>query len=223
MTYGYSPSRKWQIFPSLILLTLSVVFYGSLPTIPLMWLATFFHEMSHGLMALLTGGEILHMTLRLDGSGELLHRGGGVILVLSFGYLGEWLSGVMLIWWSQSSSRMRNIWSFRILSIMVLMATVHYGDGMRTMLIGLFLSVMLFCGSLNSRLSSYFMTFLGWSVIVYSLHGTLDLFHYGDNVMTDASLLEKATFIPWFVWAATWISMEVVGLIIPIHLTIKRC
>lgn len=42
---------------------------------PLVWLATLFHELGHGLAALLLGGELLELAVYADGSGVARHRG----------------------------------------------------------------------------------------------------------------------------------------------------
>ncbi len=83
----------WQI----TVLALAVFALWSTPVLyPLRLLVVFFHELSHGLVALATGGSIVSLTLSPDEGGLAITRGGSRFLILSAGYVGSLLFGVML-------------------------------------------------------------------------------------------------------------------------------
>lgn len=63
---------------------------------PLEWMETFFHEISHGLMALATGGGIDRIELHLRGSGLCYTMGGSRFFVGFAGYAGAVLWGALL-------------------------------------------------------------------------------------------------------------------------------
>jgi len=46
-----------------------IIDYKPLLNLPFLWSETFFHEISHGLAALLTGGTIHNIALNFNGSG----------------------------------------------------------------------------------------------------------------------------------------------------------
>ena len=56
---------------------------------PFKWLQTYYHEISHGLAALATDGEILRIVLHIDGSGVCYTQGGIRSLTLQAGYQGS--------------------------------------------------------------------------------------------------------------------------------------
>lgn len=63
---------------------------------PLKVLVVFFHEASHALAAVLTGGEVLHLKLFPGQGGEVLSRGGNLFIILTAGYLGSLVIGAAL-------------------------------------------------------------------------------------------------------------------------------
>ncbi|MBT0957583.1 M50 family metallopeptidase [Alphaproteobacteria bacterium KMM 3653] len=84
----------WQ----LIALTALVFALWSTPVVvPLKILVVFFHELAHGLAAILTGGSIVELSLVPGQGGHALTRGGSRFLILSAGYMGSLLIGLMLL------------------------------------------------------------------------------------------------------------------------------
>ena len=82
----------------LIALTLIVAFLWSWPVmVPLKILVVFFHEISHGIAAVVTGGEIVSISISADQGGEAWTRGGSRFVTLSAGYLGSLLIGIVLL------------------------------------------------------------------------------------------------------------------------------
>lgn len=65
-------------------------------TYPLRIMVVFFHELSHALAALVTGGSVISLTLSPDEGGLATTRGGIRFVVVSAGYLGSLLFGVAL-------------------------------------------------------------------------------------------------------------------------------
>lgn len=63
---------------------------------PLKLLVVFFHEASHALMTVLTGGRVVEMTINAQQGGHVLSAGGSRFLTLSAGYLGSLLWGAVI-------------------------------------------------------------------------------------------------------------------------------
>ena len=57
--------------------------------IPLKIFVVFLHEASHAFATLLTGGEVLELSLSPRQGGHVLSRGGNLFLLVSAGYLGS--------------------------------------------------------------------------------------------------------------------------------------
>jgi hypothetical protein len=83
----------WQM---LALTALVYALWTTPVTYPLRLLVVFFHELSHGLAALGTGGSIVSLTLSPEEGGLATTRGGIRFVILSAGYLGSLFLGVAL-------------------------------------------------------------------------------------------------------------------------------
>ncbi len=82
------------------LIALSMLVFGLWSTpvmIPLKILVVFLHEVSHGLAAVLTGGKVESITLSTAQGGLTTTRGGSVFAILSAGYIGSLLIGVVIM------------------------------------------------------------------------------------------------------------------------------
>lgn len=85
--------QQWQI----LLIVIAVFFLWNTPfMIPLKILIVFFHELAHGLAALLTGGSIESISISPQQGGLTITRGGNLFIITSAGYLGSLLIGIAL-------------------------------------------------------------------------------------------------------------------------------
>jgi len=84
----------WQ----LLLLTAIVFALWQTPIVlPLKILVVFLHELSHGLAALLTGGQIESLSVNPNQGGLTTTRGGSRFLILTAGYLGSLILGLLVL------------------------------------------------------------------------------------------------------------------------------
>jgi Peptidase M50B-like len=83
----------WQI---IVLTIAAFALYETPALMPLRLLVVFFHELSHGLTAILTGGSIVSLTLSPDEGGLATTTGGNLFLIVSAGYVGSLMVGVLL-------------------------------------------------------------------------------------------------------------------------------
>ena len=83
----------WQL---LALSVLIAVLWQTPLVLPLKILVVFLHEVSHVLATVLTGGEVLSLTLDPREGGMVISRGGNRFMTLSAGYTGSLMIGAML-------------------------------------------------------------------------------------------------------------------------------
>lgn len=90
--------KNWQgmVMP-LILFAVALYFWETTFVLPIKYLTVFFHELSHGLAAVFTGGEIVKIEVNANQSGVCYTRGGIRFIVLSAGYLGSLVWGALIL------------------------------------------------------------------------------------------------------------------------------
>ena len=72
------------------------IFWSSPVLYPLKLLVVFFHESSHAIMTVLTGGEVKELMLSPEQGGHVMSKGGNRFLTLSAGYLGSLMWGIII-------------------------------------------------------------------------------------------------------------------------------
>jgi Peptidase M50B-like len=92
---------------------------------PFRLLVTIVHELSHGLMALLTGGTFVRFVVFPDGSGLAYTAGGVRLLIVPAGYLGSALFGAALVLLGRRPERARL--TIYVLGVVLPLLALRYG------------------------------------------------------------------------------------------------
>lgn len=213
------PTKKGLIRPSFlkkhqffILLFLAIVI-KQLPfiSIPFNWLESYFHEISHGIAALLTGGDVLRIQLFANGAG-LCTTQGGIRFVISFaGYAGATLWGWGIYKLSSIHQKTAQTFSF-LLFILLVSSMILWGRDLLTwFILGVLATLFLF--TVKLRKVDYLqklMQLFGLLILLNSLSSPyylLDGRHIGDG-----AALATMTFIPEMLWVFIWFSIAVLAL-----------
>ena len=106
-------SRSLLILSTLAVVVILQVPYGRQLLYPLTLLATYAHEMGHGITALLTGSEFDHLVLHADGSGMAMWRGNpgrlATVLIAAGGLVGPTFAGIGLLLVSRNPRHARTV------------------------------------------------------------------------------------------------------------------
>jgi hypothetical protein len=172
--------------------------------LPLDWFQTFFHEISHGLAALLTGGRIESISIAPDASGRCLTQGGFTPLILFSGYTGSALWGA-LIHSSVSARHARRI--ALALSLCVGLAGLLWVRDWTTPWILLcIIAMFLLAYRYGSRKWTHrFVEFVGLYVVLEAVRAPLYLLD--GRSIGDGAALADLTWLPEFFWIAVWLSI----------------
>ena len=170
---------------------------------------TLIHELSHGLMALLTGGRFLHFVITPDSSGMATTAGGWRLLVIPAGYLGAALfGGLLLLLTNRSSSRTRR-WTSLGLGLFFILVTVFFARNWTAIAVGLLWALALLA---LSQYGPPLLQALGLNLLAIqcSLNaldslGGLVLLNTGPwRRPNDAQSMAALTPLPAAVWAILW-------------------
>ncbi len=202
----------WQKYQLYFLLVAAIIIRQiPIVSIPLNWLETYFHEISHGIAALLTGGEIMRIELFPNGSGICTTRGGLSFFITFFGYAGATLWGWLIFKLANSHQRVAQIFSGIMITVL-LASLVFWARDILTIIIISTLAVLFVFTIKMSRLYYLQITlkFFGLSILLNSLFSPTYLFD-GRN-LGDGATLSSMTMIPEIVWVLIWCAIAIAAL-----------
>ncbi|MCS6815889.1 MAG: M50 family metallopeptidase [Acidobacteriota bacterium] len=179
---------------------------------PIRLFVTIVHEAAHALAALATGGSVVYMHIRPDGSGVTATRGGLAPLISSAGYVGAMLYGSALLAWCRRPRRAQiALWATALLMAVMTLAFIRpilsFG-----FLVGAAWSILLsFAAGIASLRIAQFL--VGFLAVQSCLNALFDLKHLfllsATEVPTDALAMQELTRIPALVWALLWSGLSI--------------
>ncbi|XFA74166.1 M50 family metallopeptidase [Thermosynechococcaceae cyanobacterium Okahandja] len=184
--------------------------FGNYLLYPFTILATWFHEMGHGLTAILLGGYFRELVIFPNGSG--FARYGGEVLLGRLGHglvamggpLGPAVAGSLLIL-SSRSARATTL-CLQALGIIILVSTLLWVRSLFGIvfmpLIGIGILLIAYRGS--RWLKDFSIQFLGVQACISTFHQVGYLFTYAipGGHLSDTGLLQKYLFLPYWLWGA---------------------
>jgi hypothetical protein len=208
---SFTNSSFWKKYQFYFLL-LAAVIIRQIPIIslPFNWLESYFHEISHGIAALFTGGNIIRIQLFANGAGLCTTQGGFNFLITFLGYAGASFWGWGIYRLASAHQRVAQVFSGVIL-LLLLCSIIFWARDLLTIII-LASLITIFASTIKLRQLHYLqvtMQFIGLSILLNSLFSPfylLDGRHIGDG-----ATLASATFIPEIIWVAIWCFIAVVA------------
>ncbi len=185
----------------------------SLVLLPLDYLNTHLHELSHALAGIVTGGSVGSIHVFSDGSGVTSISGGSTLVSASAGYLGATLAGCLVIVASATQKGARLallVLGGAIAASMVLFVRgdlVGFGAG--ALWTGL---LLLAATKLKGEALLFTAQFIGIQQCIHSFGSLRDLWSLSlhPGVETDARILERVSLLPAPVWAVTWVVISLI-------------
>lgn len=202
--------RKHQFW----LFVLVAIIFIQIPivSVPFKWLESYFHEISHGLATLITGGSVVQIELFPNGAGLCTTRGGFTLLISFMGYAGAILWGCLIYSIASINQRVAKVASGMIVTL-ILASLIFWVRDLLTLLI---LLVVLGIFLLQFKLPQLghlqkILKFTGIMVLLNSLLSPLYLLD--GRSIGDGARLAEITFIPELIWVIIWSVMAILGLI----------
>jgi len=204
------PSRSSSLWLSVVLALGLALLWQSAWVLPLKTLVVFFHEVSHLLTALFTGGEVLEMRIVPQQGGSVLTRGGMPFLILMAGYLGSLVFGVVLFEFADATRLDR--WVVGALGLLLAVLTVVYMKGWYGWGFGLgsALTFMLVAALLGHTVNDLLLRVVGLMSMMYV---PLDIWSdtlARPDMMSDARMLAIAHGGTAQLWGILWLLASVV-------------
>jgi len=183
----------------------------------LKWYETFFHEVSHALAAVLTGGVADGLVLRMDGSGQVM-IGGGVAWLSSFaGYAGATACGCAVYAMSSAVSdktARRFAIAFVIGCALVILCWVHLLDIVTLAIIAMIAaSMLLLAHPRMARLARPGLRMIGAYVAGVAMVTPTYILSAGGR-HNDASALRGMLLLPEMFWVGAWLLFGAVCIVL---------
>lgn len=175
---------------------------------PLKIFVVLLHEISHALAALGTGGTVERIVLDVNQGGATYIRGGNAFLILSAGYLGSLLWGLLLIELAGARTA-RARWAVGVLGVFVLLVAVLYlRNWFGFVFTGLFGAALIIAARrLAARAVAVVLLVLGLTSALYALLDIRSDIISRPEVQSDAAMLADLTGIPTLAWGFLWIGL----------------
>ena len=213
-----NPSAK-RLWPLALLLVGIVALWSTPFMLPLKILVVFFHELSHLIAVLLTGGDPEVLTLTPHQGGAVLARGGNRFVILSAGYLGSLLIGVGLFLAALKSHADR--WVMTALGVsLLIVAALYVRDGFPLVFCTSAGAVLLIISRWMTRtVNDWGFRAIGMTSMIYV---PLDIFSdtlARSGLRSDARMLAEEFGGPTMFWGALWLFLSFVAILVALRKT----
>ncbi|MFI3191026.1 hypothetical protein BCS42_11015 [Crenothrix sp. D3] len=199
-----------QLSLLILLLGLIIIAWDYSILYPLKLLVVFFHESSHALAALLTGGSVKELIINKDQGGHVISQGGNQFIILSAGYIGSLLWGVVIYLTSVKTNYDKTIMA--VLAVSIIIITVVFSRSLFSWLFGLLTggAMLLMAKYLAEKYNDFALRIIGLTSMMYA---PLDI--YSDTISrsylpSDAYLLAEYTGGATILWGGIWIIISVI-------------
>ena len=197
-----------------MLLTAAVfAFWQTTALVPLKILIVFFHEASHAIASVLTGGEILSLSISSDQSGAVISRGGSRFWTLTAGYLGSLLIGMALLVAATRTKLDRQIMA--LCGIIVLIIAGFYVRDVFALgfTIGTGIAMIVAALTLGHKANDLILRVIGLTSMIYVPYDIFSDTIARSNLRSDARMLAEEFGGTTILWGVIWllISLLIIG------------
>ncbi len=184
----------------------------ALAALPIQYLYTHLHEISHALIAVATGGTGVTIRVFADGSGITGSFGGWQLFVSPAGYVGGTVFGAAVLFAARTAEGARRAFLALAVTLGIGLLLWIRGDlfGVTSAILGV-LALVGAAKFLKGDTLVFWGQFVGAYLSLASLQAVFSIFGFGAMAMqeNDAIILERATGIPAPLSALLWAGVSV--------------
>lgn len=204
--------KRWGFLAGFAVYFVALWFFWYSPVVfPLKIFVVLLHEISHGLVALATGGRIEQIAVSANEGGFCQCPGGSAFLTLSAGYLGSLAWGVLIVW----AALGRESWArvmMGLVGAVVLAMSIFFVRNFFGLAFGIAFGVAMVAAAayLGSRLNRVLLLVLGLTSCLYAILDIKSDVLDRPELPSDARMLAELTGVPTVVWGVLWIGLALV-------------
>jgi len=195
----------------LVMFAAVALLWGTVVVTPLKIFVVLMHEISHGLAAVVTGGEIVRIEINARQGGVCYTQGGIRFVTLTAGYLGSMLWGGLILLFAARTRWDRYVSiAIGIFLLVVTLLFVRTTFGFTFALV--FSLAMVAMGlKLSEGVNDIVLKVIGITSCMYAVLDIVDDVLRRPGIGSDADMLAEHTRIPGMVWGVIWISAAVLA------------
>ncbi|MEO1637992.1 MAG: M50 family metallopeptidase [Pseudomonadota bacterium] len=200
----------WQLF----LLTAVVFALWNTPAVaPLKILVVFLHEAAHAIMVILTGGEVVSLTVHSNQGGSVWARGGSRFWTLTAGYLGSLLIGVVLLIAATRTKADRYVMGFCGV-LMLLIAALYIRSGFAlSFTIAVLVGMLVMARYFGHAVNDLALRIIGLSSIIYVPYDIFSDTIARSHLRSDARMLAEEFGGTTVMWGGLWLVISLVVIV----------
>jgi hypothetical protein len=214
----------WMIAFAVITIVIWQIPYGMLVLYPFTILSTWFHEMAHGITALILGGSFHQLEIYSNGSGlaiwsgQLFGGNAGKAIVAAAGPLGPTIAGFLLIYLSTHEKFVKKtLYAF---SIILFVSVIYWIRSVYGIPVILFFAVIIFFAAhkmklKNQKLLLLFIGIQSYLSLYLSIGYLMSQEAYIDNEfhISDTGVIAQNLFFPYWIWGGIIIFISIFAFI----------
>jgi len=193
--------------------------FGRYLLYPFIILGTWFHEMSHGIAAILAGGDFLYLEIYSNGAGLAAHTGSswgavGNAFIAGAGPLGPTFSGVVLLRLSTKMKKPGIV--LQILSLILIVSVFFWIRSIFGVISILLFGIIFFISAIKltekgKRLLLQFLAIQSFTSVylsigyLFSSGGIVE----GSSYLSDTQVIADNLFLPHWFWAVSILLLSV--------------
>jgi hypothetical protein len=223
-------ARRYLIIAAVVSIVAWQFPIGQMILLPFTLLATYAHEMGHGLTALLLGGDFDKLVLNPDGSGLAYWRGAGIgrigaAMISLGGLVGPSIAGAILLALSRKVSRAR-ILLYAISVLMLLTLLLFARSLFAVIFIGLWAAAIGALARFAPKFAPFFTQLLGVQLCLAIFRDVSYMFSEGgviDGVQhrSDSAAIADALLLPYWFWGGIAAAFSVLVLAGGLYVALK--
>lgn len=213
-----------QLITLLLIMVPVILLWDTVAMFPLRMLVVFFHELSHGLASVATGGRMISIALSHQEGGVCSTLGGNTFLILTAGYLGSMAWGGLILVAAARTRYDKAITSAigiitAAVAVLYVRPLISFGfafcalAGVAFILLGRFLP---------ERFNDYLLKIIGLTSCLYAAADIVSDGISRNIPGSDANALGQLTHLPGALWSAVWLAVSVAASIYFLSIAAKK-
>ncbi|SHH05276.1 Peptidase M50B-like [Cognatiyoonia sediminum] len=209
----------WQLG---LLLVLVFALWSTPVSIPLKIFVVFLHELSHVIATVLTGGEVLSLSVSADQGGVVWSRGGNRFITLSAGYLGSLLIGLALLL-GALKTKIDKILMMGCGVVLLLVAALYVRDSFALLFTCVTGIAMIAVGYfLSYDINDLILRLLGLSSMIYVPFDILSDTILRSGARSDARMLAEEFGGATVMWGGIWLCLSLLAIFYALKIALKE-